>query len=55
MHLPTSFPATPGTVLYVSAVAAVPGTRRAIGAGVTYWGANPIEAHQSAVILAYGT
>jgi len=50
-----ALPATPGKVLYLNAVAAVPGTRRAIGAGVTYWGTNPIGAHQSAVILAYGS
>ena len=48
-------PATPGKVLYLNAMAAVPGTRRAIGAGVTYWGTNPVGAHQSAVILAYGS
>ncbi|MGO9780605.1 MAG: hypothetical protein ACLPKE_31185 [Streptosporangiaceae bacterium] len=47
-----ALPATPGRVLCLNAVAAVPGTRRAIGAGVTYWG-NPIGTHQSAVILAY--
>lgn len=50
-----ALPATPGKVLYVNAVTAVPGTRQAIGAGVTYWGANPRGAHQSAVILAYGS
>ena len=49
-----ALPATPGKVLSVNAVAAVPGTRRAIGAGVTSWG-NPIGTYQSAVILAYAS
>ncbi len=47
-----ALPATQGGVLYVNAVAAVPGTRRAIGAGVTY--PTSASAHQTAVILAYG-
>ena len=44
-----ALPTTRGGVLYVNAVAAVPGTRRAIGAGGTY------GAHPTAVMLAYGS
>jgi hypothetical protein len=43
-----------GRLLDVQAVAAVPGVPRAIGVGETYW-KNPIGAHQSAVILTYGS
>jgi hypothetical protein len=54
-HLrPAALPAVRGRLLDVQAVAAVPGVPRAIGVGETYW-KNPIGAHQSAVILAYGS
>lgn len=48
-----ALPATPGGTLNVKALSAVPGTRRAIGAGVSY--PTSASGHQSAVILAYGS